>query len=90
MSVERGNSASLKERNLVNYIKMLQEQVAELKGELNAAYSAAEELRSYAESDKFMGPAGYGGPTYINKMDVIHRTNVIISEMPTARFEPIK
>ena len=71
----------------MNYIKMLQEQVAKLKSELNAAYSAAAELRNYAESDKFMGPSGYGGPTYINKLDVIHRTNVIISQMPTAWSE---
>jgi hypothetical protein len=70
----------------MNYIKMLQAQVASLKDEINAAHGAAVALRDYAESDKFMGVSGYGGPTYINKMDVIHRTNVIISKIPTGKY----
>lgn len=71
----------------MNYIKMLQAQVASLKDEINATHRAAVALRDYAESDKFMGASGYGGPTYINKMDVIHRVNVIIGEMPTGKYE---
>lgn len=67
----------------MNYIHTLQEKVAELQGELDAAYRATEFLRDYARSDKFMGESGFGGPTYINKHDVILRAEVILGEMPS-------
>ena len=67
----------------MNYIKRLEAKVAELQGELDAAYKATEFLRDYAMSDKFMGESVFGGPTYISKYDVIHRTDVILGEMPS-------
>ena len=67
----------------MNYIKRLEAKVAELQGELDAAYKATEFHRDYARSDKFMGESGFGGPTYISKYDVIHRTDVILGEMPS-------
>ena len=51
----------------MNYIKRLQEQVEQLESKLKEANSATLELYSYCASEKFQGPAGYGGATYINK-----------------------
>tara|TARA_R100000458_G_C8127384_1_gene143768 strand:+ start:352 stop:591 length:240 start_codon:yes stop_codon:yes gene_type:complete len=65
----------------MNYIKKLEAQVAELQGELDSAYRETCSLRDYAMSPKFMGEPGFGGPTYINKQDVINRAEVILGEM---------
>ena len=59
----------------MNYIKQLQLEVRCLKHQVVALEVGIYHLRDYASSDKFMGPSGYGGPTYINKMDVINRCN---------------
>jgi hypothetical protein len=59
----------------MNYIHKLQAEVRSLKDQVVALEDGIHHLRDYASSDKFMGEAGYGGPTYINKLDVIHRCN---------------
>jgi hypothetical protein len=59
----------------MNYIHQLQQEVRNLKIQVGALEDGIHHLRDYASSDKFMGEAGYGGPTYINKMDVINRCN---------------
>ncbi len=66
----------------MNYIKKLQQEVAELRQQVFNAHEAARHLMDYAHSDKFMGEAGYGGPTYINKNDVIHRVEPILRALP--------
>jgi hypothetical protein len=66
----------------MNYIKRLQEENEELRRKSFAVEQAALELMNYAKSDKFMGESGVGGPTYINKNDVIHRVEVILREIP--------
>lgn len=59
----------------MNYIHQLQAEVRSLKDQVVALEDGIHHLRDYASSDKFMGPSGYGGPTYINKLDVINRCN---------------
>lgn len=65
----------------MNYIKRLQAENQQLKQQLKAAHDATMELYSYCGSDKFKGPSGYGGPTYINKNDIFHRLEPIFKEL---------
>ena len=69
--------------DIMNYINKLQEDNAELRGELESAYSMALELKVYAMSPKFMGESGWGGKTYIAKEDVIRFAENILGEMPS-------
>lgn len=65
----------------MNYIKQLQEQIKELENKIEQASSATMELYSYCASEKFQGPSGYGGPTYINKQDIFLRLEPIFNAL---------
>ena len=65
----------------MNYIKRLQERVNELESKLKEANSATMDLYSYCASEKFQGPAGYGGATYINKQDIFLRLEPIFKAL---------
>lgn len=65
----------------MNYIQKLQEQVKELESKLKQANDATMDLYCYCASEKFQGPSGYGGPTYINKQDIFLRLEPIFNAL---------
>lgn len=67
----------------MNYIKRLQQENAELKAQLERTHESAMDLWTYCASEKFQGPTGYGGPTYINKDDIFLRLQPILNESLT-------
>lgn len=68
----------------MNYILKLQKENQELKEQLKRTHESAMDLWSYCASEKFQGEGGYGGTTYINKDDIFHRLQPILSESLTS------
>jgi ABC-type multidrug transport system fused ATPase/permease subunit len=71
----------------MNYIKKLQKENADLKGQLCAARESAQHLRSYASSEKFIQSDEKArrvnnlDAEYIHKNDVLHRIDAVLSEI---------